>query len=74
MQRYGKRSEALSKAAIAAKKHTVARATYTNKAGENNSAGIAQPSTGFDASQPNHSVQDGTHTISSVQWDYFVSD
>jgi len=28
MQRYGKRSEALTKAAIAAKKHTVARATY----------------------------------------------
>ena len=34
MQRYGKRSEALSKAAIAAKKHTVARATYITRQGE----------------------------------------
>lgn len=50
MQRYGKRSEALSKAAVAAKKHTVARATYISGAVEKDSAGIAQPSTGFDAS------------------------
>jgi len=67
MQRYGKRSEALSKAAIAAKKHTVARATYITRQGEKDPAGIAQPSTGFDASQPNQSVEDGANTISSVQ-------